>query len=73
MKKAVFNLEPLGCPTCVKKIQSTLEKMEGVEEVKVLFHSNRVRTQFDENKVQAEDIQNTITKLGYPVLSQKVS
>lgn len=47
--------------------------MDGIKEVKVMFHSNRVRTQFDENVVKADDIQETIAKLGYPVLSQKVS
>ena len=73
MKKAVFNLEPLSCPTCVKKIEGTLAKIDGMNEVRVMFHSNRVRTQFDDNKIQAEDIKDTITKLGYPVVSHKVS
>ena len=73
MKKAVFGLEPLSCPTCIKKIESTLEKMDGMKEVKVLFHSNRVRTEFDDKLLSADEIQNTIVKLGYPVTSQKVS
>ncbi len=73
MKKAVFGLEPLSCPSCIKKIESTLQKMEGMKEAKVLFHSNRVRTQFDEKLLQADDIQETIVKLGYPVTSQKIS
>jgi len=73
MKKAVFGLEPLSCPTCIKKIESTLVKMDGVKEVKVLFNSNKVRTQFDPNLVGADEIQDTIAKLGYPVISQKVS
>lgn len=73
MKKAVFGLEPLGCPSCVKKIENTIGKMDGVKEVKVLFNSNKVRTQFDEDIVQAEKIHEVITKLGYPVVSQKVS
>ena len=39
MKKAVFGLEPLSCPTCIKKIEGTFKKMDGVKEVKVMFHS----------------------------------
>lgn len=73
MKKAVFGLEPLSCPTCIKKIEGTLKKMNGVQEVKVLFHSNRVRALFDEEVVEVNEIQETIVKLGYPVISQKVS
>ncbi|WP_210470949.1 heavy-metal-associated domain-containing protein [Sporosarcina sp. 6E9] len=73
MKKAVFGLEPLSCPTCIKKIENTVGKMDGVEAVKVLFNSNKVRAQFNEDVVQAEQIHEVITKLGYPVVSQKVS
>ena len=73
MRKAVFGLEPLSCPTCIKKIENTVGKMDGVEDVKVLFNSNKVRAQFDEDIVQAEQIHEVITKLGYPVVSQKVS
>lgn len=73
MKKGVFSLEPLSCPTCIKKIESTLSKMDGIQEVKVMFNSSKVRTQFDEEVVSADMIQETIVKLGYPVISQKVS
>lgn len=73
MKKVVFGLEPLSCPSCIKKIEGSLKKIDGVEDAKVLFHSGKVRAQFDDAVVQVEDIQNVIVKLGYPVLSQKVS
>lgn len=73
MKKAVFTLEPFSCPSCVKKIEGTLTKMDGVDEVKVMFHSGRVRTQFNENLIQVDAIQEALVKLGYPVLSQKIS
>ena len=73
MKKGVFTLEPLSCPSCIKKIERALEKIEGILEVKVLFNSSKVRTQFNEDQVTADEIQQTISKLGYPVVSQKVS
>ncbi|WP_432361909.1 heavy-metal-associated domain-containing protein [Sporosarcina sp. UB5] len=73
MKKIVLNLEPLTCPSCIKKIESALNKLNGVEEVKVLFNSGKVRAQFDEDKIAAETIAKTVTSLGYAVISQKVS
>ena len=73
MKKVVFGLEPLSCPSCIKKIEGALKKIEGVKEVKVLFNSNKTRVEFDENIVLADALQKIIVKLGYPVLSQKVS
>lgn len=73
MKKAVFGLEPLSCPTCIKKIEGALEKMDGVKDVKVMFHSDKVRTRFDADVVNADQMKETIEKLGYPVTTQKVS
>lgn len=73
MSKAVYQLEPLTCPSCIKKIESTLNKTEGVESAKVLFNSSKVKTQFDETKIEADRIQKTIVNLGYPVLSAKIS
>lgn len=73
MKKVVFGLEPLSCPSCIKKIENALKKLDGVGDAKVLFHSGKVRAQFDDSVIKADELQNTIVNLGYPVLSQKVS
>lgn len=73
MKKAVFNMEPFTCPSCVKKIENTVEKVDGVTNVKVMFNSGRVRAEFDPAKTSADALQDIIVKLGYPVLSKKVA
>lgn len=72
MKKAEFQLEPLTCPSCVKKIESTLSKADGVETVKVLFNSSKVKAEFEEGQISAEKLKNMITKLGYSVIGSKV-
>ncbi|WP_153723407.1 heavy-metal-associated domain-containing protein [Sporosarcina cascadiensis] len=73
MKKAVFLMEPFSCPSCVKKIEGALSRAKGVQQVKVLFHSNKVRVQFDGAIISANELQELIEKLGYPVLKQKVA
>ncbi|MFC4024626.1 heavy-metal-associated domain-containing protein [Oceanobacillus longus] len=73
MSKGVFQLEPLSCPSCIKKIETTLSKTEGIESAKVLFNSSKVRAEFDDTKIEASKIEETISKLGYPVKSTKVS
>lgn len=73
IKSAVFQLEALTCPSCIKKIEKTLSKTTGVESSKVLFNSSKVKTLFDESLVKADQIEETITKLGYQVLSRKAS
>lgn len=73
MTKAVFQLEPLTCPSCIKKIESTLIKTVGVESAKVLFNSSKVKTEFDDSQIQAKQLEEMLTKLGYPVISSKIS
>ncbi|NLP31550.1 MAG: heavy-metal-associated domain-containing protein [Oligella ureolytica] len=73
MTKVVFNMEPFTCPSCVKKIESAVSRTNGVEEVRVMFNSGRVRATFDESKVAVDEIQGIIEKLGYSVQSHKVS
>jgi len=73
MTKAIFQLEVLTCPSCIKKIEKTLNKTTGVESAIVLFNSSKVKTQFDESQIEAAQIKETISKLGYQVLSAKVS
>ncbi|PID25391.1 heavy-metal-associated domain-containing protein [Sporosarcina sp. P7] len=73
MKKVVFLMEPFSCPSCIKKIEGALSRAKGVQQVKVLFHSSKVRVEFDESIVEANELQELIVKLGYPVLNQKVS
>ena len=73
MKKVVLLMEPFSCPSCVKKIEGALSRAKGVQQVRVLFHSSKVRVEFDEAIVTADELQQLIEKLGYPVLSQKVS
>lgn len=73
MHKAIFNMEPFTCPSCVKKIESTIGKVAGVENVRVMFNSGRVRVEFDSAKTTADALQDILVKLGYPVLSTKVA
>lgn len=69
MKTIKFQLEPLTCPSCIKKIEGKVGKMEGVEEVKVMFNSSKVKASFDQDQVTSEELRVTIEKLGYPVIS----
>lgn len=73
MSQAVIQLGPVTCPSCIKKIESAVSNIEGVETVKVLFNSSKVKAAFDSNKTSANDISETIQKLGYEVQSVKES
>lgn len=69
MKTIRFQLETLTCPSCINKIESVMNRENGVEEAKVMFSSSKVKVYFDENIISAEALAELIEKLGYPVLS----
>lgn len=73
MQTAKFETEPFTCPSCVNKIESVVSRKPGVESAQVMFNSNKVKVAFDESKITADEIAESITRLGYPVLGHKVS
>lgn len=74
MKKATIQLETLTCPSCVMKIENATKSLEGVDKdsVKVLFNSSKLKFDFDEEKVEIEDVENAIKRLGYEVKKSQV-
>ncbi|WP_046721523.1 heavy-metal-associated domain-containing protein [Heyndrickxia coagulans] len=73
MKKAVMQLETLTCPSCMKKIEGALDKVEGVENVKVLFNASKAKVNFDEGKVSADELKEIVEKTGYQVQAVKTN
>lgn len=74
MKTATLQLETLTCPSCMQKIEGALKGIEGIaqDRVKIMFNSSKVRLEFDEEKSSIEEIERTITRLGYHVLKTRV-
>ena len=73
MTTVKFATQPFTCPSCIAKIETTVARLDGVEDVKVMFNSSKVKVTFDESAVDAGTIERTITGLGYPVLSRSGS
>jgi len=74
MEKAIIQLEPLGCPSCLQKIEKGVEQVTGIDKgsVEVLFNASRVRVDFDNSVTTIETIEQAIEKLGYEVIRSKV-
>ena len=74
MSKATIQLEALGCPSCMQKIENAVKSLNGVDQdsVKVMFNSSKVKTDFDEATLKIEEIESAIENLGYPVTKSKV-
>lgn len=74
MKKATLQLETLTCPSCAMKIEKAVGGLPGVrkDSLSVLFNASKVRVGFDENRLSAKDIEQSITALGYEVKKTQV-
>ena len=66
MKKNI-QLEELVCPMCATKIETALSKINGVNEVKVLYNASKAKVEYDETILKIEDIYKVITDLGYEI------
>lgn len=74
MQKATIQLETLTCPSCIQKIENATKALDGVdkESVKVMFNSSKLKLDFDSEKLSVEDVEKTITTLGYEVKKTQV-
>ena len=73
MSKLVMKLDELSCPSCMTKIEGAVAGTNGVKSVKVLFNASKVKAEFDESVVSADELVEKVEKLGYPVQSSKVT
>ena len=74
MKSATIQLETLTCPSCMLKIEGALKGLSGIDQdtVKVSFNSSKAKVDYDEEKVSIDEIEGSISKLGYEVIKSKV-
>lgn len=74
MKKATIQLETLTCPSCALKIEKAVKSLNGVDKdsVNVTFMSSKVKFEFDDEKLEVNEIEKTITSLGYEVKKTQV-
>lgn len=67
MEKVILQLEQLGCPSCIKKIETGVLRIAGVESAQLMFNSSKVKVTFDPNETNKSEIKGTIENLGYQV------
>lgn len=64
MKKTI-QLEELVCPMCAQKIETALQKVDGVTNASVLYNASKAKVEFDETKTSVDALTKVITGLGY--------
>jgi Cu+-exporting ATPase len=59
----------IECASCVKKIESVLNKTEGVINVGVNFASEKVLIEYDDEKISLTELANVLKKIGYELIT----
>lgn len=71
MEKVMMKLGGLTCPSCLTKIQKSVESAAGTTDVKVLFNAGKVKFTLDPTQTTTDQIQTNIEKMGYQVHDTK--
>lgn len=71
MEKVMMKLSGLTCPSCLTKIQKSVEAVDGTADVKVLFNAGKVKFTLDPVKADPKVVQANIEKMGYTVQGVK--
>lgn len=61
----ILSVSGMYCTGCAARIENVLRKMNGITEVKVNFAVQTAIVEFDPTKIQLNEIQEKVKKLGY--------
>lgn len=65
IKIACFNVEGMSCAACAVTTEAAINKLEGIESIRVLFDEKKVEVQFSDTRTNSEEIIKKINSIGY--------
>jgi copper chaperone CopZ len=65
MIKKTFKIPDMSCTNCAMKIESLEDDLDGVKEINASYHKLEMVIEFDESKLNDEQIIAAIKKKGY--------
>ncbi|CAM3646888.1 copper chaperone CopZ [Cytobacillus oceanisediminis] len=67
MENITLKVSGMSCGHCVKAVEGSVGKLNGVEKVSVDLDNGQVQVQYDSSAVSLEQIKETIDDQGYDV------
>jgi copper chaperone CopZ len=67
MKKIIFDVEGMHCPSCEILVTEELNDLEGVQSSSADHKKGMVIIEFDESSVSIDDLKKIIKEEGYKV------
>ena len=63
--KITLSLTGMHCPSCAMTVDDALEELDGVRRSKTSFGRGRTKVDFDDQRLDVDNIRQTIAALGY--------
>jgi Cu+-exporting ATPase len=64
MNKITFNIKGLHCSSCKTLVEAEIGEMPGVKKIVVLYDKGHAGVEYDETKIDLDQIFNKIKTLG---------
>ncbi|AJA48084.1 copper-exporting P-type ATPase A [Clostridium pasteurianum DSM 525 = ATCC 6013] len=71
MEDISLKIHGMTCFLCSITIESSLEKLEGVNKVNVSYSTEKAKLEYDSDKIQLDKIKNVIESLGFLVVGNE--
>lgn len=68
MKKIVLGIEGMHCEGCVKRLTNVLSELDGVSNVKVSLENKNAEVEYDENKLELDDLKQGVSDAGFEAI-----
>jgi copper chaperone CopZ len=69
MIKKTFKIPDMTCTNCAMKLESLEDDLDGVKEINASYHKLEMAIEFDESKLNDEQIIAAVKKKGYTALA----
>ncbi len=67
--KETYPVIGMSCASCVKKIETVLNKTEGVIDANVNFASEKVTIEYDDEVINMDKMADIIKSIGYELIT----
>ncbi|WP_188360139.1 heavy-metal-associated domain-containing protein [Rothia aerolata] len=65
VQNITLRAEGFSCPSCVSKIETKLNSLNGVERAEVKFSSGRILVGYEPDRISVKELVNAVAEVGY--------
>ena len=73
MQKKTLKIEGMTCAACVRAVERSVKKLDGVADANVNLATEKLSISFEPSKVKTSDIKKAVSKAGYKALDDEIS